>query len=148
MTNIVYWGDVNDREAEVRLPPGMAVTPYVEEVSGVSPVHVEDDLLPHPPEWGHMTRLLPDRFNTYQEGCEKRLDKNDIALHVAVGLTESFVHELMEWLAVDGQRVFDPHPVIDGMPNQHWGVIAEGLNKFFEDLMERFPDSGWVEQPT
>lgn len=146
-THTVYWGPENSVDAEVRLPPGMAVTPFVDEVSGVSPVHVDGDRLPHPPEWEHFgDQLLPDTFSTYQEENEKRLTKDDIALHVAVGLTESFVHELMEWLAVDGQRAFDPHPKVDGKSDQHWGVVAEHLNKMFEDLLERYPDPGWSGQ--
>lgn len=52
----------------------------------------------------------------------------------------------MEWLAVDDQRVFDPHPVIDGKPDQHWGWIAGTLKAFYVELLERFPDSGWSGQ--
>lgn len=140
----VFWGDVNQNEVNVRLPPGMSVDAHLEYVEGVSPVHSEGNLLPHPSEWEHLPRLLPDEFCTWdRDGDKQRLNKGDVVVQVATGLTEAFVHELMEWLAVDGQRAFNPHPVVDGKPDQHWAWIGERLGVFFADLLVEFPDSGW-----
>ena len=147
-THLVHWGDINQNDAQVRLPPGMYVDTHVQEVEGVSPVHVDDDFLPHPPEWEHLSRLLPDVFNVFDEGSTKRLSKDDIVVHIAAGLTEAFVHELMEWMAVDGQRAFNPHPAIEGKADTHWEPIALKLRDFYAELLASFPDSGWVEQPT
>lgn len=145
-THLVYWGDVHQEEAAVRLPPGMRVDTHVQEVEGVSPVHVDGDMLPHPPEWAHLKRLLPDVFNVFDHGDTKRLSKDEIVVHIAAGLTEAFVHELMEWIAVDGQRAFNPHPVIDDRPDTHWKPIAMKLREFYADLLASYPDSGWSGQ--
>lgn len=142
-THLVHWGDVNQNDALVRLPPGMYVDTHVQEVDGVSPVHVDGNLLPHPPEWEHLPRLLPDIFNVFDHGDTRRLSKDDIIVHIAAGLTEAFVHELMEWLAVDGQRAFDAHPVIDGKADTHWKPIAMKLREFYADLLASYPDAGW-----
>lgn len=135
---VVFWGDVAQHDALVRLPPGMSVTGHVDGVTGVSPEHLDDNMLPHPPEWEHLSRHLPDEFATTNDA--PRLTKDDVVVQVAAGLTESFVHELMEWLAVDGERSFNPHPVVNGISDTHWAWIGERLRDFYTDLLAEFPN--------
>lgn len=124
--------------------PGLRITGDMSEVEGLGIAPDPDDPghLLHPPEWEYLGSTLPDSFS----GSDSVIVTDDYtaALAGATLIGEALVHEVMEWLHVDGRRVFTPHPVNqDGLGDTHWDPIADRLKVFFKWLMSEYGEEGF-----
>lgn len=100
----------------------------------------EDGVVVPPPEWEHLPRQPSSGFLGLRTGGANYypiVDSNTAAVAAAGLLTELFVHEIMEWLAVDGRRVFEPHSPDDS----HWTPIGQKLTEFWEYVLEHNPNT-------
>lgn len=65
-------------------------------------------------------------------------DVHGLAIDVAAAHVYSAVHEAIEWTAVDGERLADPHP-----PNsdEMWQWLAGATRQLIQDYIDRFGTS-------
>lgn len=66
-------------------------------------------------------------------------DRNDMILAAITARLTWTMHELAEWLTINGQPVFDPHPDPDGDDTELFNHMADQAHKVATWMLRKHP---------